>query len=1213
MNRAMSHVAGLVLFITSILSVCGIGVATVPAGNLFVNPTFIESGQVIPPTGWTIYEQLDAARRLSVINADDPEQRALLMEDMAIATGKDGEIGIYQTIDAGPGSYQAELTVRGVPGTSGAAFFQIRFLPSQERQQVRFLSEQLATDSFENIIVSGVAPEGTTQVRVYLYTGQTVAPSLAIQSITLINLDEVASEAEEEEALTNRVFYVSPSGRDSGSGSQEDPWASLQAAVRNARAGDTVIFLPGVYVGTLSPMYNGAPGAPITFRSATRHGAILKGAQTAISVNGVSYINFEGFRVAPESAATWAQIQKASYIQIKDFLFENSTSGVPFTIRDSEQIQVRDSIFRHWSQDWSITDPVGIDTFRVYNSKHILIEGNAFSHGLHTPLAVRPQYEGRNEYIVVRGNIFHNGYGRNYEFFGTDMLLFEDNIITNGLRGARSADSANKFSPERGIYRYNRVFRNWGGPERMMAGYIDSDLQTVHDVRVYNNIFVDNVAFGFQLASTSGKDGKRIYLNNIIAGNDVNGTHTQIYGSVGERFEMTYNALWVETDEAERNLLFRQSPYDRLDNSLIAPPLFVDDARFNFNLQADSTLRDAGRFLTSAIGSGKGTVVQVADATYFYDGYGIVGEVGDLIAVGSATNQARIIAINREKNELTLDRELTWQDNDPVGFPWTGAAPDIGVYEYGTYSRPTVYIDVSAVELNQGEPVWFTAVCTGIDNPVQYEWRLADGAIHTGAMVTHVYSEPGDYPVFVQVTDANGTVYRGSTYVVVRQDRTDTEDVLLHFTFDASDTYWWKVWKAYKPLPAQWSRVLDRSTGAGYLLVQAPNGEAGTLPAWIHPGGWDLDPYIWWNIDQFPYVDIRYRIEPGTPVGLYLETFGGGQGPLVVLAGTRSHQDSSTRRAGNTLLIDDGQWHEITVDTRWIRQVFPEVQVLQGIGFQTGPNNPSIKGSYAIDEVLIHSAAKGVVAPLVQLRTSQGNLFVSGQVQVDLSVELPLEDALSWVTVDWAGERIYADKLLPDNLYYDTGVLANGVYPLQVQVTTQSGNSGIGEIQVQVRNWWEKVDNLLPPVLSTWFGDLDRSQTSSKSAGWTYATDNPEAYADDADRMVWNGLNGEYLEWVADSGQINNVTVDLYTTLESIESVVALATTADGATWQTLPYTVEEVAIAAQGWRKFVVRGEVAKGAGAGWVRLSLSQTGTSEPRSVQIGKINIVGRTVAE
>jgi hypothetical protein len=189
MNRAMSHVAGLVLLVTSILSICGIGVATVPAGNLFVNPTFIESGQVIPPTGWTVYGQLDAARRLSVINADDPGQRALLMEDMVNAKGNDGEIGIYQTIDAGPGSYQAELKVRGVQGTSGAAFFQIRFMPSQERQQVRFLSEQLATDSFESIIVSGVAPAGTTQVRVYLYTGQDVTPTLAIQSITLINLD----------------------------------------------------------------------------------------------------------------------------------------------------------------------------------------------------------------------------------------------------------------------------------------------------------------------------------------------------------------------------------------------------------------------------------------------------------------------------------------------------------------------------------------------------------------------------------------------------------------------------------------------------------------------------------------------------------------------------------------------------------------------------------------------------------------------------------------------------------------------------------------------------------------------------------------------------------------------------------------------------------------------------------------------------------------
>ncbi len=854
---------------------------------------------------------------------------------------------------------------------------------------------------------------------------------------------------------------------------------------------------------------------------------------------------------------------------------------------------------------------MGIDTIRIYGSKRILFEGNTFSHGLHTPFAVRPQYEGRNEYVVVRGNVFHNGYGRNYEFFGTDMLLFEDNIVTNGLRGARSADSANKFSPERGIYRFNRVFRNWGGPERMMAGYIDSDLQMLHDVRVYNNIFVDNVAFGFQLASTGGKDGKRIYLNNVIAHNDIHGMHTQIYGSVGERFEMTHNALWAEIDAARRERLFLQAPYSLLKNTLIAPPQFTDSTRFNFTLQPDSELRDAGRFLTYAVSSGKGKVLTVADAAFFYDGFGIVSEIGDLIAVGTPTNIARIIAVDREKNQLTLDRELTWQDHDPVGFPWSGAAPDIGVYEHGAYGRPAVYIETSAAEFNIGEEVRFRAECIGIAEPVRYEWRLADGAILTGAQVSHVFTEPGDQPVFVHVTDAAGHVYRGATYVIVRHDRPDADDVLLHFTFDASDTYWWKVWKAYKPLPAKWSRVLDRSTGAGYLLVEAPSGEPGTLPAWIYPGGWDIAPHIWWNIDQFPYVDVRYRIMPGTPVGLYVELFGGGQGQQVCLASTLSHKDMSTPKAGNAGLQDDGEWHDITIDVRLLRQAYPEVQVLQGIGLQTGPSHLTLQGSYALDAVSIRSAASGVMAPLVDLRAPRSNAVVTGLLQLDVGVELPLDDSLAWVTVDLAGERIYAGDALPTSLVYDTSVLPNGTYPLVVQATGQSGKSGTAALQVQIRNWWELVDDLLPPIPSSWFGVLDRALTSATSAGWLYATDRPAAFADDADRLVWNGQSDEFLEWTADTGEIRRVSVELYTSFETIDSLVALATAVDGTDWRMMPYTVEEVEIAAAGWRKFMLRGEAVEGAAARWFRLTLNEA--AEPGSVQIGKVSIVGRLLTE
>jgi hypothetical protein len=75
--------------------------------------------------------------------------------------------------------------------------------------------------------------------------------------------------------------------------------------------------------------------------------------------------------------------------------------------------------------------------------------------------------------------------------------------------------------------------------------------------------------------------------------------------------------------------------------------------------------------------------MRVADARYFYDGFGIPGEQGDLIWVGAAREPARVVARDIEQNTLTLDRNLTWEADEPVTLPYAGDAPDHGAYERG--------------------------------------------------------------------------------------------------------------------------------------------------------------------------------------------------------------------------------------------------------------------------------------------------------------------------------------------------------------------------------------------------------------------------------------------------------------------------------------------------------------------------------------------------
>jgi hypothetical protein len=71
----------------------------------------------------------------------------------------------------------------------------------------------------------------------------------------------------------------------------------------------------------------------------------------------------------------------------------------------------------------------------------------------------------------------------------------------------------------------------------------------------------------------------------------------------------------------------------------------------------------------------------VADVYPFFDGYGIAGEVGDLIRLQNDTRTARITAIDYGGGRLTLDRSLDWSSGQGVHLSYAGNAPEPGAHE----------------------------------------------------------------------------------------------------------------------------------------------------------------------------------------------------------------------------------------------------------------------------------------------------------------------------------------------------------------------------------------------------------------------------------------------------------------------------------------------------------------------------------------------------
>lgn len=138
-------------------------------------------------------------------------------------------------------------------------------------------------------------------------------------------------------------------------------------------------------------------------------------------------------------------------------------------------------------------------------------------------------------------------------------------------------------------------------------------------------------------------------------------------------------------------------------------------------------------------------------------------------------------------------------------------------------------------------------------------------------------------------------------------------DALVYCTFEEGDDGWqgatWETRTSYQRdnnivYSGQYSMRVFATGSPSYLTIH-------------------IDP-VDWNLDQYPYIQFAYKIPNGVPVGLFFQT----TEDWVCLGGTGTHSHGSYASSDTYTLIDDDTWHEITIDARDIRSVFPTVNSL---------------------------------------------------------------------------------------------------------------------------------------------------------------------------------------------------------------------------------------------------------------------------------------------
>ncbi len=364
------------------------------------------------------------------------------------------------------------------------------------------------------------------------------------------------------------VFYVSPAGDDANPGTREAPWRTPEHAGATAMAGDTVIFLPGEYSGRLVPMYSGTPEAPIVFRAEQRRTARLIGhapGEFVVGVSGTqslaggarveilgrSHIEVRGLEVhdtgGSASEGGWLRAVDSADITVADCGFSGGYVYMCFWVEGCRDVRILDNDMARNAH--------ASDIWRVTNSRRVLIEGNSFSRAGHGPGVIR-----YSEQAIVRGNVFHSGWSRNFSI-GPDScseIVVEGNIFANQYDGGSSAGPVNQILGERLIFRHNTTFDACG------LAWIYQGLSTVPHLhnRTYHNVYHGGDAVAL-MASTAYKNFQDlVLLNNIFDRNGRFGSGTQVWFTGGQAgsVRLIRNALFSGSEDAGALMLFGRTP-----------------------------------------------------------------------------------------------------------------------------------------------------------------------------------------------------------------------------------------------------------------------------------------------------------------------------------------------------------------------------------------------------------------------------------------------------------------------------------------------------------------------------------------------------------------------------------------------------------------------------------------------------------------------------
>jgi parallel beta-helix repeat protein len=210
---------------------------------------------------------------------------------------------------------------------------------------------------------------------------------------------------------TGATFYVSPTGDDSGPGSIDQPWQTIQHAADTLSPGQTVLVREGTYEETLRVTRDGTATDPITISSFPSEQPVLRPAPGArenrypVELDGASYIRLHGFVIERATGPSSADVffaDDSHDIELSGNEIRNSSDQGIFAERTTHDLQILANAIHdngpspiHQSHGIYLE---GVDQLIANN----VVYDNHYGYGIHV-------YPSADRVLVVHNTVVDNG------------------------------------------------------------------------------------------------------------------------------------------------------------------------------------------------------------------------------------------------------------------------------------------------------------------------------------------------------------------------------------------------------------------------------------------------------------------------------------------------------------------------------------------------------------------------------------------------------------------------------------------------------------------------------------------------------------------------------------------------------------------------------------------------------------------------------------